>query len=200
MKTDKKSLGNGAAAIFAVLAAMALCMSFPEPELSNAALGSSILNMMENLRRSLDGTAVQASILAVALFLLHRWNEKKRRGNYVLLPLVCFFIAIIWLMAEGFVQDNTLQSLTSGTGQLLKCCIYLLGSSWLLMQLAVALDIFVDSGADLSWKNEGRLTAFYRRHSFLCPFVIILLSCVLPLVLVYPGGMNADSWNQAGPL
>ena len=198
MKAGIKSLSKGAAAAFAVLASMSLCMSFPQPELSNAALGSSILNMMENLRRSLDGTAVQASILAVALFLLHRWNERKRRGNYVLLPLVCFFIAIIWLMAEGFVQDNSLQSLTSGTGQMLKCCIYLLGSAWLLTQLAVALDILISSGADLSWKREGRLTAFYRRHAFLCPFILILLSCALPLILAYPGGMNADSWGQAG--
>ena len=198
MKSKTKGFSTAVAAVFAVLAAMALCMSFPQPELSQAAQGSGILNMMENLRRSLTGTAVQASILAVALFMLWRRNEKRRRGSYILLKLLCFLIAVIWLMAEGFVQDNTLQSLTSGTGQMLKCCIYLLGSAWLLTQLAVALDILISSGADLSWKREGRLTAFYRRHAFLCPFILILLSCALPLILAYPGGMNADSWGQAG--
>ena len=198
MKSKTKGFSTAVAAVFAVLAAMALCMSFPQSELSQAAQGSGILNMMENLRRSLTGTAVQASILAVALFMLWRRNEKRRRGSYILLKLLCFLIAVIWLMAEGFVQDNTLQSLTSGTGQMLKCCIYLLGSAWLLSQLALALDIFISSGADLKWKREGKLTAFYRRHSFLCTFILILLSCVLPLILVYPGGMNADSWGQAG--
>ena len=198
MKRKTRGLSTAASAIFACLAAMALCMSFPQPELSQSAQGSGILNMMENLRRSLDGTAIQTSIFAAAFFLLRRWNEKRRRGSYILLPLVCFLIAVIWLMAEGFIQDNSLRSLTSGAGQRLKCCIYLLGSAWLLTQLAVALDILISSGADLSWKREGRLTAFYRRHAFLCPFILILLSCALPLILAYPGGMNADSWGQAG--
>lgn len=187
-----------AAGIFSLLAAMALCMSFPQPELSKTAQDSAILNMMENLRLSLDGTAVQCSMLAVALFMLYRHNRQHREGRYILLPIVCFGLAVIWLMAEGFVQDNTLQSLSSGTGQMLKSCIYLLGSAWLLMQLAVGLDIFISGGRDLPWRGEGRLTAFYRRHGFLCPFIIILLSCILPLILVYPGGMNADSWGQAG--
>lgn len=198
MKRKTRGLSTAASAIFACLAAMALCMSFPQPELSQSAQGSGILNMMENLRRSLDGTAIQTSIFAAAFFLLRRWNEKRRRGSYILLPLICFLIAVIWLMAEGFIQDNSLRSLTSGAGQRLKCCIYLLGSAWLLTQLAVALDILISSGADLSWKREGRLTAFYRRHAFLCPFILILLSCALPLILAYPGGMNADSWGQAG--
>ena len=198
MKRKTRGLSTAASAIFACLAAMALCMSFPQPELSQSAQGSGILNMMENLRRSLDGTAIQTSIFAAAFFLLRRWNEKRRRGSYILLPLICFLIAVIWLMGEGFIQDNSLRSLTSGAGQQLKCCIYLLGSAWLLTQLAVALDILISSGADLSWKREGRLTAFYRRHAFLCPFILILLSCALPLILAYPGGMNADSWGQAG--
>ncbi len=198
MKRKTRGLSTAASAIFACLAAMALCMSFPQPELSQSAQGSGILNMMENLRRSLDGTAIQTSIFAAAFFLLRRWNEKRRRGSYILLPLICFLIAVIWLMGEGFIQDNSLRSLTSGAGQRLKCCIYLLGSAWLLTQLAVALDILISSGADLSWKREGRLTAFYRRHAFLCPFILILLSCALPLILAYPGGMNADSWGQAG--
>lgn len=198
MKRKTRGLSTAASAIFACLAAMALCMSFPQPELSQSAQGSGILNMMENLRRSLDGTAIQTSIFAAAFFLLRRWNEKRRRGSYILLPLICFLIAVIWLMAEGFIQDNSLRSLTYGAGQRLKCCIYLLGSAWLLTQLAVALDILISSGADLSWKREGRLTAFYRRHAFLCPFILILLSCALPLILAYPGGMNADSWGQAG--
>ena len=198
MKRKTRGLSTAASAIFACLAAMALCMSFPQPELSQSAQGSGILNMMENLRRSLDGTAIQTSIFAAAFFLRRRWNEKRRRGSYILLPLICFLIAVIWLMGEGFIQDNSLRSLTSGAGQQLKCCIYLLGSAWLLTQLAVALDILISSGADLSWKREGRLTAFYRRHAFLCPFILILLSCALPLILAYPGGMNADSWGQAG--
>ena len=198
MKRKTRGLSTAASAIFACLAAMALCMSFPQPELSQSAQGSGILNMMENLRRSLDGTAIQTSIFAAAFFLLRRWNEKRRRGSYILLPLICFLIAVIWLMAEGFIQDNSLRSLTYGAGQRLKCCIYLLGSAWLLTQLAVALDILISSGADLSWKREGRLTAFYRGHAFLCPFILILLSCALPLILAYPGGMNADSWGQAG--
>ena len=115
----------------------------------------------------------------------------------MLLPICCFFIAVIWLMARGFVIDNTLQSLTSGWGQVFKSGVYLLGSAWFLTQLGIALDLFLEQGTDIK-AGAGRLLAFYRRHSFLCPFLLLLASCALPLALVYPGGMNADSWCQAG--
>lgn len=197
MKRMIRGLSLPAAGLFSLLAAMALCMSFPEPELSRAAQDSGILNMMENLRLSLDGTAVQASIFTIVFFMLYRRNKRDGERSYVLLPLVYFAIALVWLMAEGFVQDNTLQSLTSGTGQLLKCCIYLLGSAWFLTQISIAFDIFIRRGTDFKWTG-GRITALYRRHDFMCPFIVILLSCVLPLTLVYPGGLNADSWNQLG--
>ena len=180
-----------------ILSSLALCMQFSEPELSNAARDSGILNMMENLRLSLDGTAVLSSFVAAALYFLWRHNRQESQRRYVLLPICCFFIAVIWLMARGFEIDNTLQSLTSGWGQVFKSGVYLLGSAWFLTQLGIALDLFLEQGTDIR-TGSGRLLAFYRRHSFLCPFLILLLSCILPLALAYPGGMCADSWCQAG--
>ncbi len=180
-----------------ILSALALCMQFSEPELSNAARDSGILNMMENLRLSLDGTAVLSSFVAAALYFLWRHNRRESRRAYVLLPVCCCLMALIWLMARGFEIDNTLQSLTSGWGQVFKSGIYLLGSAWFLTQLGIALDLFLEQGTDLRI-GAGRLLGFYRRHSFLCPFLILLCGCILPLALVYPGGMNADSWCQAG--
>ena len=180
-----------------ILSSLALCMQFSEPELSNAARDSGILNMMENLRLSLDGTAVLSSFVAAALYFLWRHNRRESQRRYVLLPICCFFIAVIWLMARGFEIDNTLQSLTSGWGQVFKSGVYLLGSAWFLTQLGIALDLFLEQGTDIR-TGSGRLLTFYRRHSFLCPFLILLLSCILPLALAYPGGMCADSWCQAG--
>lgn len=180
-----------------ILSALALCMQFPEPALSAAARDSGILNIMENLRLSLDGTAVLSSFVAAALYFLWRRNRRESPRPYVLLPICCFFIAVIWLMARGFEIDNTLQTLTSGWGQMFKSGVYLLGSAWFLTQLGIALDVFLERGTDLK-TGAGRMLAFYRRHSFLCPFLLLLASCALPLALVYPGGMNADSWCQAG--
>ena len=180
-----------------ILSALALCMQFPEPELSAAARDSGILNMMENLRLSLDGTAVLSSFVAAALYFLWRHNRQESQRRYVLLPVCCCLMAGIWLMARSFEIDNTLQSLTSGWGQVFKSGIYFLGSAWFLTQLGIALDVFLEQGRDLR-AGEGRLLGFYRRHSFLCPFLILLCGCILPLALVYPGGMNADSWCQAG--
>lgn len=180
-----------------IFSALALCMQFPEPVLSAAAQDSGILNIMENLRLSLDGTAVLSSFVAAALYFLWRHNRRESRRRYVLLPVCCFLMALIWLMARGFAIDNSLQSLTAGPGQLVKSGIYFLGSAWFLTQLGIALDVLIQRGSDIR-AGEGRLTAFTRRHSFLCPFLLLLLSCVLPLVLVFPGGMSADSWCQAG--
>lgn len=180
-----------------ILSALALCMQFPEPALSAAARDSGILNIMENLRLSLDGTAVLSSFVAAALYFLWRRNRRESPRPYVLLPICCFFIAVIWLMARSFEIDNTLQTLTSGWGQMFKSGVYLLGSAWFLAQLGIALDVFLERGTDLK-TGAGRLLAFYRRHSFLCPFLLLLCGCILPLALVYPGGMNADSWCQAG--
>lgn len=197
MKEKNAWLASGLAALFCLLAAMALCMAFPEPELSKAAADSFILNIMENLRLSLDGSFVLTSFVTAALYFLYRHNRREKSRSYVLLPICCFVIALIWLMARGFVIDNSLQALHSGPGQMLKSCIYLLGSAWFLSQLGIALDIFIEQGLDMK-SPSGPIADFYRRHSFLCPFVIILLSCVPPLVLGYPGGMCADSWCQAG--
>ena len=180
-----------------ILSALALCMQFPEPALSAAARDSGILNIMENLRLSLDGTAVLSSFVAAALYFLWRHNRQESSRPYVLLPICCFFIAVIWLMARSFEIDNTLQTLTSGWGQMFKSGVYLLGSAWFLAQLGIALDVFLERGTDLK-TGAGRLLAFYRRHSFLCPFLLLLCGCILPLALVFPGGMNADSWCQAG--
>lgn len=180
-----------------MLSALALCMQFPEPELSAAARGSSILNIMENLRLSLDGTAVLSSFVTVALYFLWRHNRRESRRRHVLLPVCCLLMAVIWLMAQGFVIDNSLQALTSGPGQICKSGIYLLGSAWFLTQLGIALDVFLEQRQDIR-AGKSRLLALYRRHSFLFPFLLLLLSCALPLALVYPGGMNADSWCQAG--
>ena len=179
------------------LSALALCMQFSEPELSNAARDSGILNMMENLRLSLDGTAVLSSFVAAALYFLWRHNRRESRRSYVLLPVCCFLMAGIWLMARSFEIDNTLQSLTSGWGQVFKSGVYLLGSAWFLTQLGIALDLFLEQETDIR-TGSGRLLGFYRRHSFLCPLLILLCGCILPLALIYPGGMNADSWCQAG--
>lgn len=180
-----------------ILSALALCMQFPEPTLSAAAQGSGILNVMENLRLSLDGTAVLSSIVATALYFLWRRNHQASGRHYILLPVCCFLIAVIWLMAQGFVIDDSLQALTAGPGQICKSVIYLLGSAWFLTQLGIALDVLLEQRWDIR-AEEGRLLSFYRRHSFLCPFLLLLLSCVLPLALAYPGRMCADSWCQAG--
>ena len=165
-----------------ILSSLALCMQFSEPELSNAARDSGILNMMENLRLSLDGTAVLSSFVAAALYFLWRHNRQESQRRYVLLPVCCCLMALIWLMARGFEIDNTLQSLTSGWGQVFKSGIYLLGSAWFLTQLGIALDLFLEQGTDIR-TGSGRLLAFYRRHSILCAFLMLLISCILPLAL-----------------
>ena len=72
-----------------ILSSLALCMQFSEPELSNAARDSGILNMMENLRLSLDGTAVLSSFVAAALYFLWRHNRQESQRRYVLLPVCC---------------------------------------------------------------------------------------------------------------
>ena len=62
-----------------IFSALALCMQFPEPVLSAAAQDSGILNIMENLRLSLDGTAVLSSFVAAALYFLWRHNRRESR-------------------------------------------------------------------------------------------------------------------------
>jgi hypothetical protein len=182
VKSLKEKLTVPVTVLFCVLAAMALCMSFAEPTVSSAAQDSLILNIMENLRISLDGTGgVLSSFVATALFFLWRHNRQHSDRRYVLLPIVCFCLAVVWLMSQGFDADNTLQALTSSYGQMFKSLIYLLGSAWFLTQLGIALDIFIENRYDLK-PSASRLSAFWQRHSFLCPTVLILLSCILPVI------------------
>lgn len=198
MNTALKKTRYVSAFALCLLAALALCMDFMPRELSKAAQDSGILSIIEGVKLSLDGTLVETTIITLALFSLWRWVQTHRSRGYVLLPIVSALVALIWLMAEGYEIDHSLQYLHSDMGQIAKSGIYFLGMSFLLSLCGEALDVAIEQGRDLPAAKEGRVAAFWHRHSFLAPFLALLGLSIIPLILCYPGIVSADSWNQIG--
>ena len=172
-------------------AALSLCMAFPFPGEAATADGGRVAGALQNLCASLDGREMPLCVLAAAFLLLHLHNRKNRDKGGLLLSLFCFFCAAVWLMAQGFRIDDTLDALTVGAGQKLKSLLYFVGTFEFLWQLGVwAL-------ASLSgWKTAGGEDRAFSRRSFLRFFLALLLCCLPTWVLCYPGYLCADSYTQ----
>lgn len=174
--------------VLCLCAALALFMAFPCPE----NLGShGLVNIFENLYLSIKPMCFEMCLGFAALCFAHKRFRAGRINP--LLAIVCLVIAAVWLMAQGFRIDNTLDELSRGPGQLVKCLIYLVGSYELLMLLSALILHALDSDWDM---KDSRLFGFVRRHSFLSFFVIILVALAPTCIVSYPGYMCADSYCQ----
>lgn len=151
-----------------------------------------------DIKNGFGGTAFTATLLSgLLIWCNYRIDCIKRNKLHV--EVVCFFFAIVWLMGESFALDNTLSALYSSCVQCLKSLIYVVGSTYLLIQLAYLLRFLLDAsaieGRDLPQK-ETWLIRQYRNHPFGCPLVVFLLGLFPQLLFSYPARMYFDTEHQ----
>lgn len=179
-------------------AALALSMRFAMPELSEKQRANPLAEIVWNLRGSLSGTSVSATLLFAGLVALGAaaWRMRaKGRPPRALLP-VSLLVSLVWLMGVAFAVDNRLESLDDSPGQVVKSICYVLGTTYLLYELGLLLFYFLEGQKAESSGERGRLAKLYARHPFRVSFLAILL-CWLPhLVAAYPGRMCYDAWNE----
>ncbi len=183
--------------IMSFLAALALNIRFDIPEdMNRLASQSKMLNIFYNFQGSLTGTMAAATTVFVMLCIIEVYLYKKKAHRRPLSGILCFIIAIVWAMGESFYRVNSLALLHAGAGQMMKTCVYILGITWFLSEMAALLDCFLQSGWDWLPKKKLFLSNAYHKHPFRVS-VLALFICWLPnLVLSYPATMCIDVWNQ----
>ena len=183
--------------IMSFLAALALNIRFDIPEdMNRLASQSKMLNIFYNFQGSLTGTMAAATTVFVMLCIIEVYLYKKKTHRRPLSGILCFIIAIVWAMGESFYRVNSLALLHAGAGQMMKTCVYILGITWFLSEMATLLDCFLQSGWDWLPKKKLFLSNAYHKHPFRVS-VLALFICWLPnLVLSYPATMCIDVWNQ----
>ena len=181
--------------ILSVCTSLALTMNFsPLPE---SAGGFSAI--YPDLKNGFGGTSFTSTFLCGLLFVFNYKIDKIKDVKLRLLAPVYFFVSVIWVMGESFHIDNTLFALYGSYVQILKTVIYVIGITYLLMQLAYFFRWILDMTALKGWdvpKREMRLTQAYRKHPFLCPFIILIIGLLPQLILSYPVGMSYDARYQ----
>lgn len=186
-----KKIESAVGALLCLCTALSLFMSFDCPKQLLDSDSSFLVNILDNFYYSLRSAAPEFCLGFAACLMLRRHFKPERKN--LLLRIACLAVAAVWLMAECFRIDNTLDALSQGPGQLAKAAVYLLGSYNLLMLLSTAALQFLTSGRDL---KDGPLFAALRRHSFLSFFCAILLCSLPTLAVCFPGYMCSDSYCQ----
>lgn len=183
--------------IMSFLAALALNIRFDIPEdMNRFASQGKMLNIFYNFQGSLTGTMAATTTVFVLLCFIEVYLYKKKANRRPLLVILCFIIAVVWAMGESFYRVDSLALLHAGAGQIMKACVYILGVTWFLSELAALLDIFLQSGWDWIPGKRIFLSEAYHKHPFQVS-VFALFICWLPnLLLSYPATMCIDVWNQ----
>ena len=183
--------------IMSFLAALALNIRFDIPEdMNRFASQGKMLNIFYNFQGSLTGTMAATTTVFVLLCFIEVYLYKKKANRRPLLVILCFIIAVVWAMGESFYRVDSLALLHAGAGQIMKACVYILGVTWFLSELAALLDIFLQSGWDWIPGKRIFLSEAYHKHPFQVS-VLALFICWLPnLLLSYPATMCIDVWNQ----
>lgn len=177
-------------------ASLSLSMQFQQPAFPpDVPLSTPLLNIIQNFRYSCEGTFFSSSILFAAFLACGLYTRRKKKKHYRILPVLCFMIALVWLMAQSFRLDDTLNSLYLSAGQKVKSVCYLAGITYLLTQAGILTDLFFDSKWDLRAREE-KLTRLYRRHPFFVPLIALLLCWSWQLFLSYPGSLCIDASTQ----
>ena len=182
--------------ILSFFSACSLTMEFAVPGglAGDAGMGYLFL-ALENIRLSLNGKTLLLLLLCLTFYWLYKRRKELRIKNGVLFHLVCFCIALMWLFAQGFIIDDTLDALRAAPGQIGKSVIYFIGSFGIL-ELAgtyILASIVSDKDADI---GSSKLLRFYEKHGFWAYFITILLICLPVWIVSYPGYMDADSYCQ----
>ena len=182
--------------ILCFFTSIALNIRFEIPEeLSQMTGESSLSKIFSNFQNSLSGTMAAAALLFAALVAVEIYLHKKQAKRTFLLYIICFLLAIVWVMGESFRRTNSLSLLYANAGQVVKSLIYIAGITWLLAELAALFTLFLESGHDWKCKN-GRLKQLYSSRPFSVTFAALFI-CWLPnLILSYPAAMCVDVWKQ----
>lgn len=211
MHHNKMWLGIAARCLLTLCLSLALCMNMGIPGLldtqavgqAGQAYGQEMIESVWNIM----GLATKGSLVTPLFFLLLWLNWKidgQKTERRIVFLLASGFIALIWLMAEGFRVDDTLWTLYASYVQILKSLIYFVGITYGLNQITYLLYGALEkretkrSESPLTdqktWRS--RIVKAYRKHTVLVSFGAIFVPWLPHLILAYPAYISKDAQSQ----
>ena len=197
--------------VLTLFVTLALCMNMGIPSLldtqtvgqAGQAYGQEIIEPVWNM----IGLARKGSLVTPLFFLLLWVNckiDKQKTERKIAFLLASGFIALIWLMAEGFRVDNTLWTLYASYVQMLKSLIYFVGITYGLNQITHLLYSALEKRetkrseslltGQRNWRSQ--VVKVYRKHTVLVSFGTILVPWLPHLILAYPAYISPDAQSQ----
>lgn len=207
----KKWLGIATRSVLTMCLSLALCIDMGIP----GALDSQIVEQagqavaqerVEPVWRII-GLAAKGSLVTPLFFLLLWANWKidgQKTGRKLAFPIVSGFIAVVWLMAEGFRVDDTLWTLYASYVQIAKSIIYFVGITYGLNQITYFLYGALEKSGTKNLEGapadqrawHSQIVRAYRKHTFLVSFGAVFALWLPHLILAYPAYFCRDAYNQ----
>ncbi len=132
-----------------LMISLSLTMDFSVPDYSYIDMSQNS-EILLNVRMSLMPDVFMTTIVFGVAFVLYvKFDELVKNeinfGKNKVYYFICMIIGIIWLAAESFMIDNTLASIHSTNGQILKSIIFYGGTVSLLVLIGKILYVIVNN-------------------------------------------------------
>lgn len=191
MKKSPKTLRTGAAALAALLMTLAAGLEMTvarklNPDAVDA--GGFLYQLIGRTSRSFTLEPLAAAcVLLLAFWLARRYLFRRAEGTKAGEYLLSAFLGGIALLCAAMRAGETVRLIWQNSFQLFKSLLIFAGMSlWFLYALRVLAE-----GLSRP-RKEGRFCAFWDRHPFEFPFLVLLAAYGWQIAIKYPGVIHLD--------
>ena len=186
--------------IMALFTALSLLMTMNTPLLESWQSTGKVTEIFWNFKRSLSCKGSIIFIVWILLFIIYRnVHNKYQQSVYYPVLIINIILSVIWLMAEGYRIDNSLNTLTCSAGQCVKSIIYYLGTFWGLDVISSLLFFGLSKCKHRKNSIEGCLdkaVLIYNGQPFIIGVVIVFMTWLPHILVAYPGYFCYDAFEQ----
>lgn len=191
MKKSPKTLRTGAAALAALLMTLAAGLDMtPARKLNPDAVdaGGFLYQLIGRTSRSFTLEPLAAAcVLLLAFWLARRYLFRRAEGAKAGEYLLSAFLGGIALLCAAMRAGETVRLIWQNSFQLFKSLLIFVGMSlWFLYALRALAE-----GLSRP-RKEGRFCAFWDRHPFEFPFLVLLAAYGWQIAIKYPGVIHLD--------
>lgn len=195
MKSNKRYM-NCITALLCFCTTLFFNISFSQPEITGDA--GVIYSVFENLRLSMRNDFFMMTIVFLIFYYI---NQKINRYEKLLpwgLTIINILIALVWLMAESFLIENTTYYIYCSPAQIVKSIIYVIGAVHLLNCLAKLLYMFIISALKNteSFDTDNFFCKCYNKHPYLLTLICLLILWMPNTIISHPASIEYDVWDS----
>ena len=191
MKKSPKTLRTGAAALAALLMTLAAGLDMtPARKLNPDAVdaGGFLYQLIGRTSRSFTLEPLAATcVLLLAFWLARRYLLRRAEGAKAGEYLLSAFLGGIALLCAAMRAGETVRLIWQNSFQLFKSLLIFAGMSLWFLYAVRALAEWLSRP-----REEGRFGAFWNRHPFGFPFLVLLAAYGWQIVIKYPGVIHLD--------